>query len=208
MKIVDWIELINNGNYDQLAEYNLVKSDIKNAIDNVVWPLGSKIFTIYPQSGKLRGQGNGVKPIKEGFTSYLQSQGWTLEEKAGRGTGKGSHPGAFDCHYKFKTNLLPFAVEWETGNISSSHRAINRLALGIYNKWISGGILILPTAKLAKFLTDRIGNEPELRPYMNLWRLWDDLAIPSYLGIIAIEHDAESIDVPRIPKGTDGLAKL
>ncbi|MGA1841038.1 MAG: hypothetical protein ACMUIU_10470 [bacterium] len=41
-----------------------------------------------------------------------------------------------------------FCVEWETGNISSSHRAINKMALGIIRDILIGGILIVPTRNL------------------------------------------------------------
>lgn len=208
MKIIDWQVLLSTGDYESSPEYGFIESQIRDAVRHVVWPVGSDTFTIYPESGKKRNEGNGVKPIKLGFTDYLHKHGWTLEEKAGRGKGKGSHPGAFDCHYRFdNSELLPFAVEWETGNISSSHRAINRLALGILEGWLSGGILVVPSQKLAQFLTDRIGNAPELHPYIPLWQHWGTLATPSYLAIVTIEQDAESFDVPRIPKGTDGRAK-
>jgi hypothetical protein len=206
MKIVKWETLLETGEYSLLPEYELVSMQIKEAIKSVVWPPDSEMFTIYPESGKRRGEGNGVKPIKNGFTNYLSRAGWQLEARAGRGKGKGSHPGAFDCHYAFNTNLKPFVIEWETGNISSSHRAINRIALGILKGWISGGILVVPSENLAQYLTDRIGNEPELRPYVPLWKKWETLADVSYLGIITIEHDSLSKAVPKIPKGTDGRA--
>ena len=56
------------------------------------------------------------------------------------------------------------------------------------------------------FLTDRIGNVAELEPYFEFWA-----ATPckdGVLEIIVIEHDAESFDVPRIQKGTDGRSLL
>ena len=67
-----------------------------------------------------------------------------------------------------------------------------------------GGVLVVPSRRLYVWLTDRIGNITELEPYFPLWS-----AIPcdqGILEIIVIEHDAESVDVPRIPKGTDGRA--
>jgi hypothetical protein len=44
----------------------------------------------------------------------------------------------------------------------------------------------------------------ELDPYLELWR-----SIPckeGVLEIVAVEHDATSTKVPRIPKGTAGRA--
>jgi hypothetical protein len=95
-------------------------------------------------------------------------------------------------------------VEWETGNISSSHRALNKMCLGILKGVLIGGVLILPTRKMYGYLTDRVGNFSEIEPYFPFWR---HLQFPEgILAVIAIEHDAVSLDVPRIPKGTDGRA--
>ncbi len=97
-----------------------------------------------------------------------------------------------------------FCVEWETGNISSSHRSINKMALGILKKTLIGGALIVPTRKMYQYLTDRIGNIQELEPYFPLWNALD--VDEGLLLIIAIEHDNISNDVQRIGKGTDGRA--
>jgi hypothetical protein len=78
------------------------------------------------------------------------------------------------------------------------------MALGILKKVLIGGALILPTREMYRYLTDRVGNYPELEPYFPLWR---SLQVnEGLLVVIAIEHDAVSPDVPRIPKGTDGRA--
>lgn len=131
-----------------------------------------------------------------------------MPEVKGKSTGKGTVPGAFDAHFTFTDeDSLPFVVEWETGNVSSTHRAVNRIALGVLEERIAGGVVILPSGALAPFLTDRIGNYPEMQPYLPLWRRWaGTLAEKGYLGLVSIEHDAQSFDVPRIPKGTDGRA--
>lgn len=63
---------------------------------------------------------------------------------------------------------------------------------------------MLPSRKLYVYLTDRIGNIQEIKPYFALWR-----SVPirnGILEIVVIEQDAVSKDVPRIPKGTDGRA--
>jgi hypothetical protein len=67
-------------------------------------------------------------------------------------------------------------------------------------------VLILPTRALYRYLTDRVGNYREIEPYFPLWS-----ALPvkeGYLGVIAVEHDATSGDVPRITKGTNGRALI
>lgn len=211
VKLVQWETILDVGGYSSTSEFARVEADIRNAIAAVVWPPGAETFTIHPQSGKKTGEGNGVKPIKEGFMTVLRARAWAEEFGRARGGGRGIVPGAFDAHLTFdktRTSTLPFVVEWETGNVSSTHRAINRIALGILEERVSGGVVVLPSAALAPFLTDRIGNFPEVRPYLPLWRRWETLASPSYLALIAIEQDSKSIDVPRIPKGTDGRAAL
>jgi len=218
MRIIHWDTLIDRAGVDGSARYSLtsqflqVERQINQAVRHTVWPPDADDFTIYPESGKKRGEGNGVKPIKDGFVATLRGMGWELEKRAPAREGampgaKGSRPGAFDCHRPLNGDFAPFVVEWETGNISSSHRAINRMALGILLGYVSGGILIVPSHELAQYLTDRIGNEPELQPYFPLWQQWT-LAATAYLAVVTIEHDDVSTDVPRIPKGTDGRATI
>ncbi|ABW66747.1 restriction endonuclease BamHI [Desulfosudis oleivorans Hxd3] len=130
----------------------------------------------------------------------LQSSGWRLETPVDVATVR--RPGPMDATIEVNGRL--FCVEWETGNISSSHRAVNKMALGILKDILIGGVLILPTRKMYNYLTDRIGNFLELSPYFPLWKsLQVDEGL---LAIIAIEHDGVSKDVERIPKGTDGRA--
>jgi hypothetical protein len=217
VRIIHWDTLIDRTGQAGSDRYSLtwqfaeIESQINEAVRSTVWPPGADAFTIYPESGKKRGEGNGVKPIKEGFVCTLQGMGWELEKRAPRRSGmndgeKGSRPGAFDCHRVMEGGLTPFVVEWETGNVSSSHRSINRMALGILDGYVSGGVLIVPSRALAQYLTDRIGNSPELEPYFRLWQKWT-LAENAYLAVVTVEHDDESTEVPRIPKGTDGRAQ-
>lgn len=181
--------------------------DIKQAILAVRWPPGSEGFTIHDQSGKRRGEGSGVRPIKEAFVTYLLSRNWQPEQKFPKRERDVPRPGAFDAWFDLgASGHKPFVVEWETGNISSSHRAMNKMCLGLLERHLSGGILVLPTRLLYRYITDRVGNFQELQPYFPLWR-----ALPvsaGLLGVIAVEHDAASRDVPRIPKGTDGRALI
>lgn len=206
MQIKKHITLINSGGFSETLDFLKILDDITSSIGKVVHPLDSDKFTIYPESGKKRGKGNGVKPIKLDFISHLVQRGWedvqTKNEGSSGSSSKKRKPGSHDAIYKIDGKS--FAVEWETGNISSSHRAINKMALGILKGELIGGVLIVPTRELYKYLTDRVGNYEELEPYFDLWQ-----TIPcgeGYLGIFAVQHDDTSYDVPRIPKGTDGRA--
>ena len=113
-----------------------------------------------------------------------------------------NRPGKLDAI--LETEFGPFALEWETGNISSSHRALNKMCSGLLRKVLAGGILVVPSRKLYKYLTDRVGNISELMPYFELWQ-----SIPCEAGvleIVVVEQDAESTSVPKIPKITAGRA--
>ena len=200
MKIMQIERLIDAGGFSSTSEWKKIEGHIAQAIKAIQWPPGSGFFTLYDQHGKARGEGNGVKPIKDACMEHLRSHDWSLETPVDIATLK--QPGPMDATYRVGSKL--FAVEWETGNISSSHRAVNKMALGILKQVLIGGVLILPTRNMYKYLTDRVGNFPELEPYFPLWR-----AIrvdEGLLAVISVEHDAVSKSVPRIPKGTDGRA--
>lgn len=151
-----------------------------------MWPAEAADFAIYPESGKSRGKGNGVKPIHEAFLAALATHGWQVA----------SNQLKLDAVKTLPSGYI--GLEWETGNISSSHRAMNRLHLAQLESG-SGGVLILPTRKLARYLTDRIGNFEELEQYLKLYNL-PNLAMAVY----AVEHDREDLMAPKIRKGTDG----
>jgi len=202
MKILQIERLIDVGIFSQSANWHQIEGHIFQAIGSIEWPSGAGSFTLRNESGKKRGKGSGVKPIKQACMLKLKSLGWQLETKVDIATVV--RPGPMDATYR--TNNRLFCVEWETGNISSSHRSVNKIALGIMKKILIGGALILPTREMYQYLTDRVGNFRELSPYFPLWK---SLTIDEgLLLVIAIEHDAVSDKVPRIPKGTDGRALL
>lgn len=201
MKIVEIHDVLSVGSFPQSEEWQAVCKHVEGAIYATDWPHGSGRFTIYPQSGKKRGEGNGVVPIKIPCIERLKQFKW-ITEKLPPILGNVMRPGDLDALYKCTAGFIGF--EWETGNISSSHRAINKLLLTMQVGGLIGGFLIVPSDELKRFLTDRIGNIGELRPYLPLWS-----SIPikeGVLRIVVVEHDATSFDVPRIPKGTDGRA--
>lgn len=227
MKIVRTERLIDKGDFSSLPTWAKAHDEAIKAIAGADWPPGSGKFTIFPESGKKSGEGNGVKPIKDNtirmltggkakwsqlmkqrvqerlsspiIDEWVSEYPWPVGEREKDG---GSRPGGMDAAYVSEIGLVCF--EWETGNISSSHRSINKICLGLLKRSIKAGILVVPSRALYPFLTDRIGNVAELEPYFDLWR-----ATPcdeGVLEIVVIEHDAVSRDVPRIPKGTDGRA--
>jgi len=200
MRIVTVERLIDAGGFSATPAWKTIHSHITQAIQAIEWPPGSGAFTLHDQLGKKRGQGSGVKPIKNACMLHLKSLGWNLETPLDIATLK--RPGKMDATYSVGNRL--FCVEWETGNISSSHRAVNKMELGIMKNVLIGDALVLPTRNMYKYLTDRIGNFPELEPYFSLWKALK--VKEGLLEVIAIEHDAVSPNVPRIPKATNGRA--
>ena len=202
MRLIKWETIVDKPNAAFEKVRDRLFKDIKKAIQAVVWPPGASTFTIRPESGKGRGEGNGVKPIKEAFVALLEERGWIPEQDYPKVNPALRPPGPFDAFFVLP-GVVPFVAEWETGNVSSSHRALNKIVMGMHDECISGGVLVLPTRKIAKYLTDRVGNFEEIEPY---FRFWEKAASTGYLAVIAVEHDAESDKVPRIRKGTDGRA--
>lgn len=189
------------GPYAASAHWARTRRSIHKSVRRCAWPPGSHTFTIYPQSGKKRGEGNGVGPIKNEFIKELRKQDWTVEGAAKNRLGQ--ELGRFGAVLPGPEG--PVVVEWETGNVSSSHRSMNKRTMLVSDGIIAAGTLVVPSRKLYVYLTDRIGNYEELEPYLTLWR-----SVPCKSGvleIVVIEQDAESYGVPRIPKGPSGRAK-
>lgn len=197
MKVVREEILLDKNNFGQSEEYLKIHQQMLDAISHVVWPPGTDKFTIFGQK-----DANGVKPIKIPFIRHLATCGWEPEHRFDWDV-TSSRPGPLDATCPVRGGL--FAVEWETGNISSSHRAINKIVLGLMHGTIVGAALILPSRALYRYCTDRVGNLPELEPYFPLWRAVQ--CDSGFLVVIAVEHDEVSMHVPPIPKGTDGYGE-
>jgi Restriction endonuclease BamHI len=195
MRILRTDFLLERGPFSSSKELGELKNEVLLAIESVEWYEAGR-FVINPTR-----KGNGVNPIKKNFVSTLESNGWRSEVSMSLVNGIG--PGPIDAIKEVGDKF--FAIEWETGNISSSHRALNKIAIGILQDKLIGGILVLPMRNLSKYLTDRIGNYEELEPYFPLYR---DLNIQNgVIGIIAVDYDGVDPVAPLIPKGKDGNSK-
>jgi hypothetical protein len=197
MQIVQEVSLISRGSFEESQQWALIKNEIRSAISLIVYPRGTSNFTINPTS-----HGNGVKPIKSAcMTALKENYGWQLETKISYAT---KSPGRVDATKAL--NGHRFGLEWETGNISSSHRAVNKLVLGLLREVFLGTALVLPSRKLYPYLTDRIGNYEELEPYFDVWRAIN--LNEGFLAIFVVEHDAIDSNIPTIAKATDGRALI
>lgn len=195
---------LNAGSWAASPECREVQDQIDAAIKAACWPEGRSGFTIRPVR-----KGNGVTPIKLEFINSLTRAGWTPEAPVRIGT-SGGNVGNVDALREYP-GRLPYAVEWETGNVSSSHRSLNKLALGIIQGKLIGGSVIVPSRLLYPYLTDRIGSYEELAPYFDLWKALagttrDGRPLEGYLSIISVQHDTlvDEDTIPLIPKGSDG----
>jgi len=75
MKIAREISLISRGSFEESQEWAVIQTEIRRAIDLIVWPAGGSNFTINPTR-----HGNGVKPIKNACIATLKENfGWQLE---------------------------------------------------------------------------------------------------------------------------------
>ncbi|MEK5507359.1 hypothetical protein MKX46_16590 [Paenibacillus sp. FSL P4-0113] len=198
MIIKQTVPLIEKKGSNESLITNLVKQ-IQASISQMVHPAGSGQFLLYNER-----KGNGVKPIKDTFLLDLLRYNWILEHRVDVGV-TNTRPGPIDAVYPIGNQY--FAVEWETGNISSSHRAINKIVTGILRGQLLGGVLILPSRKMYDYLTDRVGNFRELAPYFDVWKMANYDVQEGYLYVIEIEHHGLTDDPRyRIIKGTDGRA--
>lgn len=110
MKIVKIYTLKRRGSYVTSEHWKSTREQIHAAIRRCEWPVGSGSFTIYPESGKARGEGNGVKPIRDRFVQSLQVDGWTIEGNTKNALDE--RLGDFDAVLPGPEK--PIVVEWET----------------------------------------------------------------------------------------------
>lgn len=199
MKIIAEEVLLDLGGVGDLPDVQTARQELRGAVAAVVWPVGAADFTINPTK-----HGNGVKPIKTEFVAYLRGKQWAIEfSRSQIGARLGEMCGDIDAAKPLSDGL--YGAEWETGNISSSHRSVNKLAMGLLQDRLVAATLVVPSRELYPYLTDRIGNVTELRPYFPMWKA---LGIQrGFLSIMVVEHDQEDDGAPLIPKGKDGRAK-
>lgn len=206
MKVVHQQVIFDHENFFESELFKRQLRLIVQGIELIKWPTGHSEFTIRPVR-----HGSGVVPIKNSFISYMVQCGWSSEASFVRGNKtiiqsgtSGGLPGKYDLSLVTQDGRS-IVIEWETGNISSSHRSVNRMMLGMLYGQLRGGVLILPTRALYGYLTDRIGNYEELVPYFDLWRT--SAMGRGFLAILSVQHDKTDTSVSLIPKGTDGNAR-
>ena len=98
MKLVRTEILIDRGDFSKSESWKKIKNDIIQSIQALEYPKGAGKFILKDESGKKRGRGSGVKPIRDMFCAKLEQLGWHLEHKINnRGKSKTRTAG---CHNK------------------------------------------------------------------------------------------------------------
>ena len=134
-------------------------------------------------------------PGKRDFRLDDQDWGDVFHEKVGN----------FDFFIELDAGVR-CVIEWETGNISSSHRSMNKLCLMMLGGLIEIGVVIVPSRLLYAHLTDRIGNWMELSPYLRVWHRVGQGMERGLLAVTVVEHDelTDNPEIPFIAQGIDG----
>lgn len=225
MKWLRTIVIFDKGNIIQDLDWKEFHSSYTDAIKMIVHPAGSGKLTVRRRkklpNGKFRR--NGVQFLRKSFLDEMISLGWSPESQVDMEYNAIeadliSYPdcsvykeeitskfGGFD--FVTHTDDLRVAVEWETGNISSSHRSLNKLCIALNSGIVDIGVLIVPSRDLYRHLTDRIGNIGELSPYLSMWNIWGkEVVSRGLLAVTVVEHDelTDGEEVPFFATGTDG----
>jgi len=229
MKWLRTIVLFNQGDVLGSDEWRAIHESYVRSILSVDFPAGSGSLTLRKKRRRDDGQcdRNGVVYLKSRFLQHMtEIENWLPE--CGFDLGDRAIPpdvilypdlqpyrepitstfGPFDLVTQASEDTR-VAIEWETGNISSSHRSMNKLAIALADGSVQAGVLIVPSRDTYEHLTDRVGNIGELSGYLAMWKDMGLAVDRGLLAITVVEHDALTDDpgFPYLPSGTDGRAR-
>ncbi len=229
MKWLRTLVIFDQGNIISTSDWQAIHESYVRAIQLIDFPRGAGSLTLRQKSKDSKGKWkrNGVGYLKERFLEHMvNDEHWKAEasfnlDKDQKPVDLKLYPSK-DAHqepvtskfggFDFVTTAKDgthVAIEWETGNISSSHRSLNKLAIALATGKIQAGVLVVPTRKLYEHLTDRIGNINELSGYLSMWKDLGATVERGLLAISVVEHDALTTDsnFPYLKVGNDGRAE-
>jgi len=229
MKWLRTIVLFDKGSVIQSEDWIKLHESYIRAINSIDNPVGSGFLTLRQKRRLHNGQWqrNGVGFLRNRFLDFMiKSENWRHESSIDLARDRNqpslllypsmeayrepitSDFGNFDFMTTAK-NGTHIAIEWETGNISSSHRSMNKLAIALSKEIINVGVLIVPSRALYEHLTDRIGNIGELSGYLAMWADLKSSVTRGLLAITVVEHDNLTLDekFPYLSVGNDGRAQ-
>jgi len=228
MKWLRTLVLFDKGGVIDSSDWRTVHDSYVRAICSIDHPAGTGKLTLREKERVgTQWQRNGVGYLRSRFLQHMTGpEGWRAEGNVDLARNRKQPPialypsrkayrepitsdfGGFD----FMTTASEgtrIAIEWETGNISSSHRSMNKLAIALGSKIVEAGVLIVPSRGLYEHLTDRIGNIGELSGYLSMWEGLKSTVKRGLLAVSVVEHDAltKNKNIPYLPVGNDGRAR-
>ena len=229
MKWLRTLVLFDQGDVISSADWRTVHESYVRSILSIDHPPGAGSLRLRRkvQLTNKQWKRNGVRYLRSRFLDHMKgAEHWQAEGGVDLGRGRAQPPirlypsleayrepvtsdfGRFDFVTTAR-NGTKIAMEWETGNISSSHRSMNKLAIALGNGIVQVGVLIVPSRDLRQHLTDRIGNIGELSGYLSMWEGLKSGVTRGLLAVTVVEHDALTDDtaVPYLPAGNDGRAR-
>lgn len=233
MKWLRTLVLMDTGNIISSDDWRDVHESYVRSIQSIHYPVGSGSLTLRRKtsyrrpSGKLAYRRNGVGYLRTTFLDHITgSEGWAAEGNVDLGRDREQPPirlypslqeyrepitsdfGGFDLVTRGR-NQTRVAIEWETGNISSSHRSMNKLSIALASGIVDVGVLIVPSRLTYDHLTDRIGNIGELSGYLSMWESLKVTIRYGLLAVTVVEHDhlTDDPNLPYLPVGNDGRAE-
>ncbi|SRR5579859_161740 len=229
MKWLRTIVLFDKGGVIHSSDWQAVHESYVRAIRSIDHPRGSGMLTLREKTYLPSGQWarNGVNYLKAYFLEVMQGrEGWQPEGNVNLSRDRQQpkvvlYPSLEEYQEPITSDFGGFdfvttaadgtrvAIEWETGNISSSHRSMNKLAIALGNGVVDVGVMIVPSRNLYQHLTDRIGNIGELSGYLAMWESMKNNVGRGLMAVTVVEHDHLTSDpsFPYLTMGNDGRAK-
>ncbi|WP_316205786.1 hypothetical protein [Bradyrhizobium sp. SZCCHNS1012] len=228
MKWLRTLIIFDQGDVISSKDWATVHKSFVNSIQSIDHPRGSKTLTLRRKTrvdGKWKR--NGVGYLRARFLEHMvTSEKWKSEGLVDLARTRPQvttklYPSLDDYRepitsefggFDFATTApdgTKIAIEWETGNISSSHRSLNKLCIALSSGIVQVGVLIVPSRTLYEHLTDRIGNVGELSPYLSFWESVRVTVPKGLLAVAVVEQDALTNDesTPYLVQGKDGNAE-
>jgi len=229
---MNWLRtliLFDQGDIVSSSDWQSLHDSYVRSILSIKYPKGSTTLRLRRKTRLNNGQWrrNGVGYLRSEFLAHMQHvEKWQPEGSVD--LGRDRHQPEITLYPSLEPYKEPItsdfggfdflttaaqgtraAIEWETGNISSSHRSMNKLAIALKNGVIQVGVLIVPSRDLYGHLTDRIGNIGELSGYLSMWESIKTSVPRGLLAITVVEHDELTDDenFPYLPMGNDGRAR-
>jgi hypothetical protein len=229
MRWLRTIVIFDRGNVISSSDWQAIHESYVRSIQRIDFPKGTGTLTLRRKAMRADGQWNrnGVGYLKNRFIAHmLTDEKWECE--GGFDLGRDRLPPELRLYPSLEPYREPITsefggfdfvttapegtrvgIEWETGNISSSHRSMNKLAFALAKGKLHVGVLIVPSRALYQHLTDRVGNIGELSGYLAMWKDHQARVKRGLLAISVVEHDQLTDDAKfsYLRSGADGRAR-